>query len=200
MAIVPGDIIRVAPRLSKPGTGDFVNVYFFEVTAPVTDTDGDILASLATLMDTMYNSFLSSIHTSVNFEDINLFNETQSIPYGNVPWPTLTSGTGGSSDSLPGQVALFMRGLSGFSKSWARKFIGPFVEATNGLDGTIASGLMTQAAAFGALWLAGATAPSSTFMRPVFFATRATVWRPIIEIAISNVWATFRTRRVGRGS
>jgi hypothetical protein len=186
--------------MNHPNIGDFVNVYHWRIALMSTSTDENINDAILERMEDLYSPFLGFMSDSLNFSDINIFNVTQDMPIGSFPWPTISSGTGGSGESLPPQVAYFIRGLSGFSRNWAKKFIGPFLETASAGSGVVQAAVMTAGGTFATNWLASLMATGGARLESVVYHASAGLWRELVEAVSTNIWATFRTRRHGRGA
>jgi hypothetical protein len=200
MAIQPNDILRVAARLRVTDVGDFVNVFHYRVNNAGGFTDTQVCEELAQQVDDMYQQIKGYVPSYAAAVDINFFNVSQSVPLGSLPWPVLTGGTGGTGDMLPAQACAFVRALTGYSRSWAKKFLGPFVESFCDAHGFVASGGLTALGLFGSDWLSTVTWAAVGEAQPVVFNSKLAQWLPLIEIVVRNVFATMRTRRAGRGS
>ena|SRR3989304_5577122 len=200
MTIGLGDVLRIACRMNHAAIGDFVNVYHYKVSIIGTSTEQDIIDYVLGALDTMYLGLAPWMQDNVNFEDINVFNVTQQSPVGTFPWPVCQYGSGGGGDMLPSQVTAFLRATTGYSRNWAKKFLGPFVESASTGNGVVASGLMTALGVFGGLWIIPVSVPGGAQLDPVVRHAKMAVWRVITDIVVRNVWATFRTRKPGRGS
>lgn len=199
MAAVLNDIFRVAARMNQPSVGDFVNVYHFKLTNLVNGSDFEVTDDLTKMVDKMYSFISSAMPDGMTFADINVFNVTQNKPLGSYPWNTQVAG-GQAADELAAQTAAFIRGTTGFSRNWARKFIGPFTENSNYPGGLIGTPLMNALTNFGAEWLSTTYAGLTNDFAPVVRYAYAGTWEQITGIVLTNIWATIRRRRVGRGS
>lgn len=195
----PQDILRVAATMNQLAIGDFVNVFHYRYDSVGTLSDTATGEDMSHLMDEMYAELTSSMPDGLNFIDVNVFNVTQSRPYGGFVWPTLTTG-GQAAEELPAQIAGFVRGLSGFSRNWARKFVGPFCENLNIAGGTIAPGLVTALTNWAVDWMSADPLTIVGAYTPVVRYAAGGIWAPITSIVVSNIWATLRRRRIGRGS
>lgn len=193
------DILRVAARSSIAGWGDFVNVFHYRYFGAGAYGDVATVTDLALQMDTQYTELLGQINSNCLFQDINVYNVTQFRPLGVVPWPILVAG-GSGGDPLPGQMAAFVRGLSGYSRNWAKKFIGPLSESANTATGVLSGALLTDLAAFAAEWVFPSLVGFNTIFEPVVYHKQFNIWRPLTSAVVSNLWATMRRRRIGRGS
>jgi len=193
------DILRVAARASIAGVGDFVNVFHYRYTGAGAYADLATVTDLALEMDTLYTILAPRISNLCLYQDVNVYNATQFRPLGVVPFPVLVAG-GSGGDPLPAQVAGFVRGLSGYSRNWARKFIGPIGEADNTPTGVLSATLLGALVSFGAEWVFPALPGFSSIFTPVVYHSKFDLWRPLTSAVISNLWATVRRRRVNRGS
>jgi hypothetical protein len=198
MPCMPDDILRVAARMNYVGIGDFVNVFHFRCNTSPFVTDGYALVDMALVMDALYDTIAPSLSDYANFVDVNVFNVTQDRPLGSTAWPTQTTGEA-SGDVLPSQCAAFVRATTGYSRNWARKFLGPFLEASNTSDGRVYSTLLTRLANFLAEWLVSTAVTTGTYT-PVVYHSKTSTWKALVDGVVRNVWATVRRRRVGRGS
>lgn len=199
MSSEQNDIIRVATRLNLPLHGDVVNVWHFRKTDAVSQSDATTLVDLSEYCDEMFDTIDNYISIDCDFVDINMFNVTQDRPLGSVSWPSLVAGTR-TGHPLPMQTAAFLQGNSGFSRNWARKFIGTFSENENDANGFIEGALLSGLAQLGIRWLAGPIFVMTGTWEPVVYHYKAALWRTIVEVVIRNVWATMRRRRAGVGS
>lgn len=195
----PGDILRVAANMNQPTLGDYVNVFHYRYDGVGTLADTSTGEDMGLLMDEMYGEIDQNMPDGLAFVDVNVFNVTQNRPYGGFVWPTLTTG-GNANEELPGQVAAFVRGLSGFSRNWARKFVGPFTEAHNVAGGFIAPGLLTTLHDWAVDWISADPLTITGSYTPVVRYATGGSWVPITAFVVTNIWATIRRRRAGRGS
>lgn len=199
MPVAQDDILRIAARLNVPLTGDFVNVFHYKQLAAVAISDAVTLSNVATMIDELYQTVNAGISTEANYVDINVFDVTQDRPIGSVAWPTLSSGAA-AGDMLPAQTAAFVRAATGFSRNWAKKFIGPCSEGSSTPQGFVATALSTLLTAFAAEWISGANGDPSANYEPVVYHRSADLWRPLKTGIVTNVWATIRRRRAGTGA
>jgi len=130
---------------------------------------------------------------------VNLFNVTQSAPIGSFPWTTQTAGEGGA-NALPPQVAAFVRGTTGRSRVWGKKFIGPLREEDNSGLGTISSTLFNRLVTFAGNWIASHTAASGSIFQAVVFCRQLDEWLFMTEAVVKNIYGTIRRRKPGVGS
>lgn len=192
------DVLRAASRLHMDGHGDIVNVWYFQKTDIGPTSDSDTMSDLSIYLDEMFDEIDNLISIDCDFIDINCFNVTQDKPLGNVAWDSLTSGTR-TGHPLPAQMAAFLQGNSGYSRNWARKFIGVFSENENDANGFIETILLTGLTNLAVRWLAGPVAATVGDWIPVVYYTKLAQWVNVNEVIIRNIWATIRRRRAGVG-
>lgn len=199
MTVYQNDVLRVAARFKHPTFGDLVNVYHFRMTGVAGVDDSEAISDVATLVDDMHGEMVAYTHSTYAAYDINVFNVTQDRPLGSVAWPTVSGGAAGG-EVMPSQVAAYVQGNTGFSRSWARKFLGGMAETYN-VNGRVGSTLLTALTSYAAKWIA-AVPPSTpyTTWEAVVYSSKVAQWRKITEAVIRDVWSTIRRRRVGRGS
>jgi hypothetical protein len=200
MTVQDGDIIRVAARMTIQGRGDVVNVYHirYDLTGPINDNvAGDAAVEY---MEALYTVIRPAIVNEQTFEDISLFNVTQGVPIGVFPWATLVAGGDTSQDALPSQVAALVRLTTGYSRNWARKFLGTFTDLFNDASGHVSSTLLGYLASYATLLIAPHTYTVDVSLAPVVYNTQLSSYVGLTAAVIKNVWSTIRTRREGRGS
>jgi len=198
MVVAQNDILRVAARLEDQNGDDVVNVYHFAYRNAAVLTDAQAMDAVAAYLEEMYTEIQPNIHSSAIFRDINYFNVTTDMPMGTIDWPTLTTGAG-TGDQLPNQMAAMVRGVTGHSRNWARKFLGPWGETRNSTYGKIDATLLTALANYAVQWLeGGGTAPVKWF--PIVWNKVLQQWVDITGTVIRDVWSTIRRRRAGRGA
>jgi len=193
-----GDILRVSTRLNVSDTGDVVNVFHYNYLGEGPAPDYQVLGQLAAVMDVLYQTFDQFVTERAVYVDVNVFDVTQARPLGSDPWPTLEYGLA-IGDMLPMQTASFVRGLSGYSRNWARKFLGPFAEGANSSNGSVSSTLLGAMGEFGAEWIHGTSLYAEHYEAIVRY-KKAETWKPLIAFVVTDVWATVRRRRAGRGA
>jgi hypothetical protein len=193
------DILRISARMNNANTGDMVNVYHVKAEILDTITDEEAVDECAAYMEEIYSILDNVMSNDWVFQDINVFNVTQDKPVGVSTWPTLTDGDS-SAAALPPQLTSFVRGLSGLSRNWARKFWGGFTEDMNTGDGFMESSLVTVLTNAAAAWIAGHVWDTTQYLIPKVWHGKTGTWVDIVEAVVTNVWSTYRTRRARRGS
>jgi len=200
MAVVLNDILRVAARMHHALHGDLVNVYHLRVEDIASMDDSIALDACAEWIETLYTTVVSHMAQAWTFEDINVFDVTQDRPLGSAAWPTLVDGGDEYNDTQPPQVAALVRATTGYSRNWARKFLGGFSEARNTAQGFLDSTLVTALGNFALAWITPLVEAEAYTLQPVVWHKGASLWRPLVEGVVRNVWSTVRTRRTGRGA
>ena len=195
-----GDVLRVAARLSSGTATDVVNVFHFKLVAAAPIPDNTIGSECGDNLEAIYTPLVAHIPTTVTFEDINVFNVTQDRPLGVFTWPTLLTGNKGVDHKMPAQLSAMVRFPTGYSKSWGRKFFGPFSEAANTENGTIEAALLTVLGTVALEVLAPHLIAGTDKLETVVYNKNLAQFVPVIDAVIKNVWSTVKTRRTGRGS
>jgi hypothetical protein len=161
MPLTSGDVIRVSVRQSGHAGQDIVNVYHFEASDNITDSDATILADIADHFDTVYANIEAYIPAGQSPQDIKvdvveLVGEEEVITrnVGTIGWGVDYQPTGtGDVYAYGVAVGIILRTLVG--KVFGRKFVGTLVEAAMG-DNNLLSGATTTAFATFASALTGA--------------------------------------------
>jgi hypothetical protein len=200
MAVNSGDILRVAARLNGAAHGDITNVWHVRFNGPGPITDAVAVSACVNYMEDVYTPVKSNITDNYDFEDVNVFNVTQDKPAGVAAWSTLVKGGDTGGETMPPQVAAFVRGTTGYSRNWAKKFIGGLGEAVCNDAGFVSDTFLANLAALGVAWLTGYSFATDNTLTPVVYHLSGATWRDIVEVVVRNVWSTVRTRRTGRGS
>jgi hypothetical protein len=198
MSVLLNDILRVATRIKDYQGEDVVNVWHVRSDSVTPVDEAAAMVELGEYMELIYGCFDNHIDDNAHFYDINVFNVTQNSPMGSTAWPTFTNGSG-TGDVLPAQTACLIRGTTGKSRNWARKFLGPFTESMNTDEGRINGTLVTELIAAGVAWLAGYTGSFGDWV-PVVWHHKDSVWRTLVSVVVRDIWSTIRRRRIGRGA
>ena len=120
MSVAANDVVRATARLNLTDGQIAENVYHFLVTAA--NSDANVMSSVTDKLEAMYSEITGSMASSVTFLDIQFYNLTQNITMGVSGWPTLTTGSSGSSQAPPG-VALLISVTTFAAKVLARKYL-----------------------------------------------------------------------------
>lgn len=141
-----GDVVRTRTRLRSASGEDIVNVFHHVMSLASPQTDATVIPVINSFMNSMYGYIQPGIPSDVSFVDIDVQNVTTGDVYPAYPWPSLTVG-GGTGDTMPEQCCALVVGRTGRTKTIARKFLGPFIEAANN-DGAWYGTLLTQLGSF----------------------------------------------------
>lgn len=201
MAVEVGDILRVSAIMQNADSGMVANVFHVRVASLASPSlpDDDAKTDVAAYVDGIYAPMNNLIANDIRYDTVNVFNVTQNRPLGNEPWPTLTLGAN-TDEILPSTVAAFIQGNSGYSRTWARKFLGGLTTASNTSNGFIEPATVTALAGWGARWIAGYTSGAFSVYEPVVYRSVLALWVPVLEVIVRDVWATIRRRRAYRGA
>lgn len=198
MAIETGDVIRLAAVLSGAISGDIVNVFHVLILDDNELIQQDLLDDLADFLDAVYEHIILQISNVVDFDVIEVFNETKGIAEPAQAWPTQTTGAEGG-QVLPSGVAAYglarteTPGVRG-SKYWPK-----FTEdiLLNGVWGVGA--VVAVANAMAEAYDAFVGGNGST-VQPGVFSRASEVLSVVTEIAALAVPAYQRRRKRGVGS
>lgn len=153
MTIQNDDIMEVAARMSFDGANDQIGSYQFRLATggPITDEEG--IDDLLAVMELIYTIVDQLMTLKLLFDDIRIFNQTQSVLLGIHDWPTLVAGTE-TQHPIPPGVAALINFSTEVPKVILRKFFGGFTEDQNQDDGTWNGTLVNAVADIGVLMLA----------------------------------------------
>jgi hypothetical protein len=129
MAIEAGDTIRCTARMTWNNVVSIQNTFWCYKTVSTNDDNEDNMADLATWIDGIYDNIVGAMPTNLTFDDIDFFNVTADQPLGSLPWPTQTTGNGGSTEIAATGVAAVITAFTAITKVRGRKFLGPLTEA-----------------------------------------------------------------------
>lgn len=200
MAIQVGDVLRVAARMQFAGADDIVNVYHLQVAGNAPSGDAAVIDGVGDFLETCYYEIQNNLPNLQTYEDINIFNVTQGVPVAVTAWPTFTTGGESTNHAQPGQISAMVRFTTGYSRNWARKFLGRFTEAANTASGYIENALMTNLANYATKVLTPYVYETGNTLITVVYNKALLSWVTCQEAVIRNIWSTVRTRRNNRGS
>lgn len=196
-----GDIVRVTCLLRAASGDDIQNVYHYKIAAPAPVSESVVTGQIRTQMNAMYSDIQPEIPADVSFVSIDIANLTKGEVFPAYSWPTLTAG-GGTGDTMPEQVTALVVGRTNQSHVVGRKFLGPFIEASND-DGTWRSTLLTMLGSFAGKYITslvfggGATAAPGVVRWVGGVIDRFT---PVFTAVTNNQIYTQRRRRRGHGA
>lgn len=138
MPLNAGEVVRVAARLKGPQGQDIINVYHYRATNTISDTDSDIMTAIAGTMDDIYYPVQSEFPATsspidLKIDVVEMVNGTERIVrnLGLRIWGANFNPSGIGNVYAPG-VAVGVLLRTSVGKVFARKFIGPLMEATFG--------------------------------------------------------------------
>lgn len=145
MPLNAGDIVRIAARMRGPQGQDIINVYHYRATNTISDTDDDIMDWIAGQMDRIYEivetefpSTSTPLDLKVDVVEMEDGKEKIVRNLGQQLWGVSFEPSGIGNVYAPGvAVGILLRTAVG--KVFARKFIGPLMEATFGDHGRLDS-------------------------------------------------------------
>lgn len=145
MPLNAGEIVRVAARMKGPQGQDIINVYHYRATNTISDTDADIMSAIAVMMDNIYDPIegeypATSSPVDVKMDVVELQNGSEVITrnLGIHLWGATFIPSGIGNVYAPG-VAVGVLLRTSVGKVFARKFLGPLMEATFGDHGKLDS-------------------------------------------------------------
>lgn len=135
MAVSLNDIIRVAVRMSGPDGQDIINVWHLLVSTLSGGDNDDVLADIATIVQTIYDHVKPAITGNQSDRDISAQNLNNSELLGTTSWDASWQGTA-TGDELPATVSPFSLFRTGLSRRLGKKYWGVTTEAVQ-TDGAI---------------------------------------------------------------
>jgi hypothetical protein len=154
------EVLKVTARMSLLGGISLQNVFWAQKTTGASTPDADVLADMAAWLETIYDGFVTSLHTSVLFEDIAVHAMIANQAVGITAWPTLNAGTA-AVDPLPTGVALVWTAYTAINRVRGRKFLGGLTEGAVTSSLWIASVITTGVSA-ALSWITPFTGATST--------------------------------------
>jgi hypothetical protein len=201
MPIGENDIIRVACGFRHSTGGQQVNVYHLRVTDPGDPVDDDaILEDIVDYFDNLYGVINTDVSNKVAYTEIGLFNESQMYSYAPYLWPTRTTGAATGSDSLPPQVAAFVRGTTGYSRNWMKKWLPTFGEETTQGDGKFNTTTMGHLTTFAGNFTDQFTVGNAGIAEFVVWHKDTMGFHKVTGARVSDIPGTMQRRKPGRGS
>ena len=198
MTIAEDDVIRATAVMKRALSDDIQNVFHLKLINISTATQLQLRTDIAEYLEDIWGTLVGLMHTSITFDEIQLFNVTQNTPEPTVNWPTLVAGSA-SGDPLADGVAALTLGRTGVSKRIGKKYFALFTEGalTLGLwTATTVTALTTAAAD----WIAPFTGISTATWDPGVFTRLTSAFTAFIEAVVSDIPAYQRRRKRGVGS
>jgi len=198
MAIIAGDIVRIAAELSRAGVDDIINVYNFRVDVPNPGGDAATMGNIADLLDDIYAFINTDITTNVQYDAVTGINVTRNELLPAQSWPVLTNGVN-PGEALPNQCSacVFWRTLR--PKTRTAKFLPFYGEGTNVGNGTLLAASLTRMQSFGDA-LVGPIVEGLTTLTYGAYNTPLARFTPVVQAVTANVFRTQKSRRISVGS
>jgi hypothetical protein len=211
MAILLGDVLKVASILSWNQAIDIVNVWHFKVTLFVS---GPTPAQIKAAMETWLNGVFDNLktHLAVGADPVTIKGDKVTWDPGTAKevilenlfldaWDMSTSAPAGTGETLPTQCAAVVTLRTLRPKSRGRKFFGPMVELASGDGGSLIPTLQTNLAAAAAAMLANAVDAEGNEYTPGILSPYAggDYHYAFTTATFNNRFCTMRSRRFGVG-
>jgi hypothetical protein len=192
-----GDVIRMTAKMTYGlNDDDIQNVYHGQVFGSDV-SDDDLHEAIMTFLEGAYTQLLPDMTDEITFAALETWNITQDRPIKETAWATLTYG-GNSTTSYVSTSAPLVLFNTNTARSQGRKFLPPVTEAgvTDGiLSGTVTGHMVDFAAAI----LANILEVDVGLVMGNWSGTLAR-FAPFVGAVVSDILATQRRRRRGRGS
>lgn len=147
MTFFASDLIRVSANLSfGVGGQDLVNVMYFELVAPSSLADSQVLSDIGEVLEILYTTVQGRMNTLIQFVDYDVKNETQDTSPLNSSWPVLTTGAL-ATEALASQLVALVIMRTAQSRKFGRVNLGGFTELDNATDVWLAA-LLTNVGNF----------------------------------------------------
>lgn len=191
MPVADGDVLQIRQASSFNDDFQFLNVFYAEVVTAPSGGDDDVLTDLDTWVDSVISPLLAHYPDSWDTDPSDVLNLTQDEFVGTVSTELVGTGTG---DALPFQVAALVLGKTADRGHTARKYFGPFTEASC-TDGIWTTACQDQLVLAGVAWETDPASATDGVYRTGVYNTReipTPIFRPIIR---SKVIGRSRTQR-----
>lgn len=200
MAVVVGDIIRVAARQEFATGDENINVFHFEVfTVPTAGSETAFIEDVGDHLAISY-AFIEAITTSgLSPTDLDIYNVTQDIPYGFNAWGGAYTGGTSSGEALPSFNAALILWRTMVKNRLGRTYIGGLTESQQN-SGTLVSGALSALTNFTATIRESTDLPNGSDIRLVVY-SRTAGERSVPTLAsVRPLVAIMGRRKAGRGS
>lgn len=199
MAIANNNIMRAAARQLIDGRDEVVNVFHFIVREVGTNSDQGVLDEIAQKLGNAWAELDPHLPNNLQPNVIDVYNISQDVPYGQIPWGSAYSGGGSSGDMNASGVSLLVLWLTNVKRVQGRTYLGPFVTAAFG-DGQHNAGLVTPVSDWAVALRSETPLVDDTQLGLIVWSAGAGLARNISGRRISLNPAYQRRRRFGRGS
>lgn len=195
---VQNDVIRATAKLVNATSGAIQNVYWFKMTSDLSLEPDDVAEDLGEALELIYDGLITDMSEDTTFDSINYYNITQDFPLGDYDWPTLTDGTQ-TTEELPHGCAALLFARTGQPRVLGRKFLGPFLEASQS-DGAWVTAFRTTLASALNSWITVLfEGTHATWQRGVWSATKEAFYT-FVDGVVRFVVAYQRRRKANVGA
>jgi hypothetical protein len=205
MTVSPGDIVRLAVRMTGPQGQDIMNVYHVQHAGGVGVSDAAFLTAMETWIDTMYSRLNTVIEATQEPLDIKvdvvefsggLWQIVRNIA--TIGWGGIFNSSASGDNYAPGVACLvLLRTLVG--KVLGRKFIGTLAEAVLQDNGEPIAAAITALTNYANDILTGFTVAAQDFVSGVP-SSKLGIFAEFVEAQVSKEAAYQRRRAVRQGS
>jgi hypothetical protein len=192
-ACADGDVIRVTAKMSyDAGTAAVQNVYHFVCTFDADQSDSAVHYTLASTLESAYTYLLPFLRSTLKFDTIQTWNETQDRPMIEDAWPTLVDGDETSIDAYAAQAAPLVLFGTNAARSQGRKYLPPVIESAVSDYGTLSSTIQTAITNYAGVLLTQASVSLFNYLNAGNYNKTLSRFAPWLSALIS---ATIRTQR-----
>lgn len=144
MALAANDILRVAARMKNSVSGDVMNVWWFQASAAISDSDAVIMTNVSTWLDNVYSAISSMSNTNAPFDyKVDVIVRVSGKPtvtraIGTSTW-VLTTPPAGTTDALPFFCTAVVNYRTAVPQVFARKYLGTWTESAQNANTFVAS-------------------------------------------------------------
>ena len=200
MALVAGNILRVACTQKFQVVNDNVNVFHFAVvTAPSPNTDAAALEDLSELIGDAFFTYGTHISDENSADNITVFNVTQDVPVGITSWGGSFVGGRSGGEMLPPQAACLVLLSTTVKRRQGRVYLGGCLEGDQS-NGHWGGSILTAAATLIADLNSQPVLPNGGEFDLVVYSREHTASSGISTVRVQPLVATQKRRKAGVGS
>lgn len=199
MAIANNNIMRAAARQLIDGRDEVVNVFHFIVREVGTNSDQGVLDEIAARLSNAYVEIDQLCPNNLQPNVIDVFNISQDVPYGQIPWEGAYTGGTASGNMNASGVSCLVLWTTNVKRVQGRTYLPPFV-LTEMSDGVWGSGVVTAVSNWCTAMRDEISLVDDTQLGLIIWSDGAGLARNISGRRIVTIPAYQRRRRFGRGS
>lgn len=187
------DVIRVVAGFTYTTGGDpQSNVLHFADTGGGGISDADLLDDFGPILEVIYGLVRTSMGTAFKFIEYSVFNVTQNLVIGTLPWPTFTEGGDPGALDIAQATALLVLPTQ-VSQVQGRVYVGGIPESEIA-NSALSAGFVAGVASMGANLLIGTIIAPSLVEYVVYNRTLLTFNLPVSAAVIGNARALGRRK------